>query len=237
MNAAAPGENLFALRELEPVELDNDPIKPKGYATNSPLSTRGKPLIAIGPLTKASEAARGNDPVFALPLLWHFRVDRRLEQAPVLTLRHQYDPGYVLLGSTDGSFTIGSKIARDIVFKWDAGSMPVAPIARHGHEAYIGLEDGSIMAMTLQLQRNLQPGKILWRAGSGGAIERRLAVTDEDVYATPKNRGLLRFRRDNGEMVWRAPDAQRFLAESKKFVYALDRSGHLLVLDRARAKS
>lgn len=233
--SGAPGENLFVQREEEPMERDLGPSNRKNYAASSAVFDRRQSLASIG-RSSASQASRGNRASFTLPLLWELQVRRRLELAPMLTPRNSNDPGYVLLGSTDGTFTIGSKLGRDIVFRWNAGSSPVAPMSRHGHEAYFGLEDGSIVAMTLQLKRDLEPGKIHWRTGTGGAIEHRLEVTDEDIYATPKRRGLMRFRRDNGEMLWRAADAERFLAAAKKFVYALDRTGHLLVLDRARGE-
>ncbi len=229
----APGENLIVPRQEEEKPRDMGPSRPGSHPAASPLFDRRRNLVSIGPLTTASQAARGDVERFTLPLRWQYMVDRRLEQTPVLTPRNSNDPGYVLLGSTDGTFTIGSKLGTEIVFSWRAGSTPVAAMNRHGHEAYIALEDGSVIAMTLQLLRDREPGKVLWRVGTGGALERRLDVTDEDVYALPKNRGLLRFRRDNGDLVWRSPEAERFLAASKRFVYSLDRTGRLLVLDRA----
>ena len=201
----APGENLYAPRETEPMERDYGPASRRNYATTAPSTTRSQALISIGPLSTAVEASRGNQPRFTLPLAWDYKVDRRLEQIPLLTPRNSNDPGYVLLGSTDGTFAASSKMARETVFRWNAGSAPVAPMNRHGHEAYIGLEDGSVIAMTLQLQRDLEPGKIHWRVGTGGAIERRLEVTDEDVFVTPKQRGLLRYRRSNGELICAPP--------------------------------
>jgi hypothetical protein len=46
--------------------------------------------------------------------------------------------------------------------------------------------------------------------------------------------GLMRLSRANGDVLWRNTEADRFLAANKKFVYAFDHRGHLLVLDRAR---
>src|SRR5207248_5536007 len=57
---------------------------------------------------------------------------------------------------------------------------------------------------------------------------------DEDVYVAIDRAGLYRVRRSNGAEVWRNDDAARFLSANKKFVYAADRHGRLLVLDRAR---
>lgn len=229
----APGENLFVPREEEPKERDYGPNRPNTHPAASPLNSRRQSLVSIGPLTTAVQASRGNEERFTLPMLWQYRVDRRLEQTPVVTPRNRHDPGYVLLGSTDGAFTIGSKLGTEIVFNWKAGSAPVAPLNRHDHEAYIGLEDGSVIAMTMRLLRDLEPGKVLWRTGTGAAIEHRLNVTDNHVYALPKHRGLLRFQRQDGELLWRAPEAERFLSASKRFVYALDRRGYLLVLNQA----
>ena len=59
-------------------------------------------------------------------------------------------------------------------------------------------------------------------------------MTADDVYLEPENNGLMRLSRGNGDVVWRNAEAVRFLAANKKFVYANDRHGQLLILDRVR---
>jgi outer membrane protein assembly factor BamB len=58
-------------------------------------------------------------------------------------------------------------------------------------------------------------------------------VTDDDVYISTDRGGLRRLDRSNGRMVWQNRMADRFLAANPRVVYAADRAGHLLILDRA----
>jgi outer membrane protein assembly factor BamB len=59
-------------------------------------------------------------------------------------------------------------------------------------------------------------------------------VTDDSLYVSAERAGLYRLNRATGDTIWRNADASRFLATNNKFVYALDASGRLLVLDRRR---
>jgi hypothetical protein len=59
-------------------------------------------------------------------------------------------------------------------------------------------------------------------------------ANDDSVFLAPERAGLYRLNRENGETIWRNTNADRFLAANPKFVYATDRTGRLLVLDRAR---
>jgi hypothetical protein len=59
-------------------------------------------------------------------------------------------------------------------------------------------------------------------------------ATDRDVYVAPDRVGLFRVDRATGAERWLAPGAQRFLTTNGKYLYALDRTGQLLVLDYDR---
>jgi hypothetical protein len=59
-------------------------------------------------------------------------------------------------------------------------------------------------------------------------------VTDKDVFVVAERRGLFRVDRVRGKERWFNREARRFLAVNKKFVYAFDRHGRLLVLDYKR---
>ena len=64
------------------------------------------------------------------------------------------------------------------------------------------------------------------------------AAVEKDLYVTAEGKGLGRLNRDTGEPLWNirkqdySPEAERILAVNPKFVYAADRVGRLLVLDR-----
>jgi outer membrane protein assembly factor BamB len=104
--------------------------------------------------------------------------------------------------------------------------------------AYIGAEDGDLYAL------ETAGGRLRWRYTSGVPISRQPATTEEDVYIVTARQGMTRLDRATGLPKWRIPTrgglvennaaADYFLAANPKYVYALDASGHFLVLDRRR---
>jgi outer membrane protein assembly factor BamB len=107
------------------------------------------------------------------------------------------------------------------------GTITVAP-GQHGDTAYIASEDRNVYAL------NITTGKAYWRYTAGSSVAYAPAVNDEDLYVTTKRTGMARVRRSSGDEVWKTAGADRFLAANPKFVYATDRTGRLLVLDRRR---
>jgi outer membrane protein assembly factor BamB len=107
------------------------------------------------------------------------------------------------------------------------GTITVAPGVYHD-TAYVASEDRNVYAL------NITTGKSYWRYTAGSLIAYAPAANDEDLYVTTKRGGLARVRRRSGDEVWKTANADRFLAANPKFVYAADRSGRLLVLDRRR---
>ena len=66
----------------------------------------------------------------------------------------------------------------------------------------------------------------------GGPILVKPAVDDQNVYVSPEGVGLYKLGRERGDILWRKTNAELFLASNKKYVYANDRHGRLLVLDK-----
>src|SRR5438132_1560632 len=59
-------------------------------------------------------------------------------------------------------------------------------------------------------------------------------ATDEDLFIVADRGGLIRMDRQVGTSIWQNPEATQYLATNPKFVYATDKQGRLLVLDRRR---
>ena len=104
-----------------------------------------------------------------------------------------------------------------------------------------GRRDRSNSAMTSLTYRLLRTtvyaldiiaGRTLWRFAGGGPIVAKPAVNDENIYVTPEGVGLYKVGREYGDSIWRNLRAERFVSANKRFVYALDRQGQLLVLDK-----
>jgi hypothetical protein len=104
--------------------------------------------------------------------------------------------------------------------------------------AYCPGRDGYVTAF------HMSSAKVQWRQLMGTGLNRTPAVTKQDLFVVSEQHGMARLDRATGEPLWRLPkgqrieysqpEADRFLAANPKFVYAQDRSGRLLILDRTR---
>ncbi|MBY0527443.1 MAG: PQQ-binding-like beta-propeller repeat protein [Gemmataceae bacterium] len=225
----APGTYAYANKgkdEEKKASSSETTINNKGYASNTASSTRGMAPIAVSAYYGVGLAGAANN--WELPELWQYAADARLDQSPLYTPRHPDHPGYVMLASSDGTLTSSSKLQKQLVHAMRSDSPISAPMAQHGETAYIPFKNGTFLSMSMET------GKIYWRLSVGGTITHRADVLDDDVYLVSTRGGLHRIDRKNGDIVWRNGDGERFLAANKKIVYALDRKGDLMLLDRTR---
>lgn len=164
----------------------------------------------------------------------------RLEWTPLQT------PEEVLVVGPDGVFADYGKKPRENgvipeLFRVDIGTRITGQPDQMGTVAYVGGQDGNAYAV------DMRQGRVIWRHIGGSPIVGRPFSTVKDVYVTSRDGGLARLDRATGDPMWRLPrgnqvlesnpDAEQFLAANPKFVYALDRRGHLLVLDQRRGRT
>jgi outer membrane protein assembly factor BamB len=122
------------------------------------------------------------------------------------------------------------------IYRFDTEAPINVPPGQFGDAGYIGAQDANVYAL------NLVNGRVLWRFTSGEAISHRPVALEQDVFLAAGENGLSRLDRATGESMWRVArgpkviesnvEAKRFLAANTKFVYAQDRLGRLMVLDR-----
>jgi outer membrane protein assembly factor BamB len=153
-------------------------------------------------------------------MLWAYLGISRLEQAPLIA------PETLLLAGADGTFFATSRDLRITKYRFKADAALAAPVGQYDETAYVASTEYDVYAL------DMLAGKITWRFVSGTPITRKPEVNDDDVYISPNRPNLARVDRLSGEKMWSNPKADRFLTANKKFVYALDASGQLLVLDR-----
>lgn len=186
----------------------------------------GARLTAIGGASERPSGGTGPQPQF----VWDFRADSRLEQAPILT------NDLVVLAGTNGAFFVASKVQRQVPYEFQTGAAISAPVGFHSgvleggqvsDMAYVASQDFNVYAL------DVTRGRILWRVTGGAPILKKPEVTDEDLYIAPEGAGLFRINRLTGETLWKNKAASRYLSSNKKFVYAVDRSNKLLIIDRA----
>jgi outer membrane protein assembly factor BamB len=188
----------------------------------SAVTSRGEAIRSVGALVNPFEASAqevtGPQPLF----LWDFLADSRLESAPPVTSELLLLPGY------NGTFQAMSKYSGRVAYEFEAGAALSAPLGQYNDVAYVASEDYGLYAL------DIVAGRILWRFLGGGPILTQPAVNNDSIFVAPLNAGLYRLDRESGRTLWRNLRARRFLAANKKFVYATDASGRLLVLDYAR---
>jgi len=186
------------------------------------LSSRGQTTESVGPLAAPrmyrASVATGPQP----SLWWNYGSGRHLDQRPLLTTEA------VVLAASDGTFFALATETGKVLYEFQAASSIAAPPGQHGETAYLVSQDNNLYAANLVL------GHVLWRFGATSPITLPPRVTDADIYLVPSLGGLYRIDRESGREIWRNHDAHRFRAVNPKFVYATDRAGRLMVLDRAR---
>jgi hypothetical protein len=156
--------------------------------------------------------------------MWDRRIPERVERAPLLTDR------FLFLPCADGTVLALSKAGSEEVYRFKTeGPIVLAP-GQHGDMAYLASRDNTLYAI------DMPSAETIWTYTTGSEIERRPQITDTSVYVITTGSGLQRLNKATGAPLWARPvsTVSRFLAENPKFVYATDRQGQLLVLDRAR---
>jgi hypothetical protein len=233
------GDDRFMALQMPPEFLPKVPVLGKARSIEatlvSPQDQVSAPSEALNPQRFAApdvsilspyrnvERALGPQPVPLYNYQTQTQVDTRLEQEPLIFSRG------VLLSGANGHFVALSKGAPlHELYTFDANAGVAAPLGQHGDHAYIPSQDFRMYAL------DMATGEISWRFVTGGPIIRQPRVLDEDVYVATERVGLYRLSRATGRMLWRNFAATRFLAANKKFVYAKNLIGQLLILDRER---
>jgi PQQ-like domain len=186
------------------------------------MTSGGRNIASIGPLSSARQATGAEQ---AQPrILWQFRTETRpetrLEQSSLLT------PDLIFQAGQNGLFFALKRAEPAELYRFQADASVAAPLGRYGEFAYVASQDFHLYSL------NMETGRIQWRFGVGGPIFLKPRVSDDDIYVATERNGLYRLDRKTGFQVWRNLDAERFLAMNPKYVYVVDHSGRLLILDR-----
>ncbi len=206
------------------------------------------PSISVLPpsVARAAELAnfrpRGVEPT----IRWTHTGGRRYTYPPVLTDNESVtnlkdSPATTRLwATTDGPVVEAidkrTQLAQVTATLQDVVSSPLTGPVPVGTDrlGFVGLRDGTVVALNL-LQGGPQGPKVEWRAGVGGAINRRPVAARDAVFASGDQAGTTKIDIATGEVVWRSElGADRFVAANDEFVYLKDRGGRLAIYDRQR---
>jgi hypothetical protein len=208
----------FLAREAKAKAFGSPPSK-----LEAARSTKGIDVAAIGPLGGAIQAYRVPRPGPQPVERGSFPEDEAVEQAAVVS------SDCLLFAGTGGEVSGLLRLTGAPAWKpfLTRGRINV-PVGQHEDTAYVASSDSNLYAVSINT------GRVFWRVAGGGLPTERPAVLDEDVYVGMDRTGLVRLGRAEGDARWRNGDASRFLAANRKFVYAADHNGRLIVIDRER---
>lgn len=112
----------------------------------------------------------------------------------------------------------------------------IVPASLYESIVYVGSMDACLHSF------DLQSGKLLWRYTIGSTVHHRPFVTDNEVFVTGERNGLTKLSRETGLPLWNINNGNRFttsqeksdriIAANSKFLYTLDRSGRMVIIDR-----
>jgi hypothetical protein len=211
---------------LLPHLLEKAPGKPGEKPGDKP-STEAPPqavadILSLGALARYRTLQRtvpkGPQPV----PLFSFAPASRVELAPLVTADR------LLIPEAEG-LIVGLPLTVPRA-AWEVATRgPIrVPPGQNANVGYVASGDMNVYAI------HIPSGRALWRFPAGAPVKYSPAALLDEVYVTAVRAGLSRVDRATGLEVWRNEEADRFLAANPKFTYAMDRSGRLMVLDRAR---
>jgi len=165
-------------------------------------------------------------------ILWELLANRRIEQAPLI-----YGEFLILAGADRSVFVVDKYAQRQnrIRHEYLADSGLSAPMVQYGRDLYFCVADGNVYWVEIENFRNNDvPVKHTKRFLSGVTIDRHPIVTGDSLFLSSSAGGVFCLDRKKFEKVWMNPEVDRVWAVNRNVVYAGDRRGNLVVLDRAR---
>jgi outer membrane protein assembly factor BamB len=205
-------------------------------ATSSGVMFTGRSAVGSVAVTQVSRDA----PVGDTPrLLWDHQTNLRIQNPPAL------GSDTLLIVGTDGTVVLMPKTGPGVrPWRRVLDAAVTAPLAQVGDDVYVAAESGSVYSFHLpnladyarltSAGRDEREPPITWRFGANAPVRIAPMVAGDDIFLTPDHGGLIRLNRATGDQIWQSPNAHRYLAANPKFVYAADRMGRLVVLDRVR---
>ncbi|NBR07187.1 MAG: hypothetical protein EBT92_15675 [Planctomycetes bacterium] len=119
---------------------------------------------------------------------------------------------------------------------YSADKAVIVPPSLYESIAYVGSMDACLHAF------DLRSGKLLWRYTIGSTVHHRPFITDDEIFVTGERNGLVKLSRETGLPMWNINNNNRFtpsqeksdrlIAANSKFLYTLDRSGRMVIIDR-----
>ncbi len=130
------------------------------------------------------------------------------------------------------SFTglLYSVVAKDGVLNYQfetEGSAPIrVPVGRSQNTIFVASDDDRVFAL------DMINGNRRWSFTAGQPVRQQPRVVGNSVFIVPSGSGMYSLRTMTGFQNWRQREATEFLAATPETVYASDRVGNVLILNR-----
>lgn len=152
--------------------------------------------------------------------VWQHRSVGRIFHSPTST-------GDVVSWPTDrGYLYVAQAIQPRVLFRVETNDEIVAPPAEWDPYFYVTSRDGYLYCV------HERSGADLWRVATGYPIISKPVAVDDVVFVASEQPALHAVQAQNGRRLWSTDGATQFAALGAKQVYAMDRLGGLLILDK-----
>ncbi len=140
----------------------------------------------------------------------------------------------IACASQDGKMYVFQSASRNPMFRYETDKPVSAPMSVWGRYVLIASQDFNVYSV------DVRTGDTAWRYSSGSDIRQPLTIIENDVFVTPEGSGLHVIDAETGPVAgrpkWWHPRAEDFVTASANRVYATDKFGQLLTLDRSNGR-
>lgn len=151
---------------------------------------------------------------------WRYQSGDEITTPPVTTGR------VVSFASTDRSLYTLQTFPRQLLWQFETGAPVSAPVVRSGRLLYLASRDFNFYCL------DAENGAVQWEFVSGLPVTQSPRVIGEQVFLVPTRGGMFALGATTGRSLWKQPRLTQFVAASQDTIYASDRVGNLVLVDR-----
>jgi outer membrane protein assembly factor BamB len=151
---------------------------------------------------------------------WRYQTGQEITTSPISTGR------VVNFASIDKSLYSVQVETRKLLWQFETDAPIAAPLVRSGRSLYLASRDFNFYCL------DAENGAVKWQFVSGLPINDSPRVIGEHVFLMPARGGMYCLDAVHGTSLWQQPKLTQFVAATPETVYATDRVGNLVLVDR-----
>lgn len=153
-------------------------------------------------------------------LQWFYQMNTTVSMPAVLVEE------WIACASEDGMMCVFQAASRNPTVRYTTKFPLTAPLRAWQRSVLLASRDYHLYSV------DVRSGATLWRHSAGAEIHDPVAVIGDELYMTPEDSGIHKLDAKTGTLAWAYPRVDEFVAASAKRIYAADRYGRLVILDR-----